>query len=48
MVKLAAALHDGAEHLIVRAAGEENFARVELEKGASYGPYIDSEVVWHS
>lgn len=42
------ALHDSAKHLIVVAASEENLACVQLEKGTTDGPYVDTKVVRHS
>ena len=48
VAELAAALHDRAEHLIVRATREEDLAGVELEEGAADRPGVDGEIVRHA
>ncbi len=48
VAKFPAAFHDGAEHLIVAAAGEKNLASIKFEKSAAYGPNVDGKVVWHT
>ena len=48
MAEFTATLHDGAEHLVVGAAGEENLASIELEQSTTNRPSIDGEVVGHA
>ena len=45
MAEFPSAFHDSAEHLVVAPPSEKDFPSIELEKGASYGPDVDSEVV---
>ena len=42
------ALHDGAEHLVVGPACEEDLAGVELEQGATNRPYVNAEIIGHA
>ena len=43
--ELPTTLHDAAQHLVVRAASEQDFAGVELVEGAAGRPHVDGEVV---
>ena len=42
------AFHDGAEHLVVVAAREQDFAGVEFEECAADRPDVYAEVVRHA
>ncbi len=48
MAEFPSTFHDGAEHLVVAPPCEKDFPGIQLEKGASYGPDVDSEVVGHA
>ncbi len=45
VAKLSPAFHDRPEHLVVRAASEENLACIELIQRTANRPYIDREIV---
>ena len=45
MPEFASTLHDGAQHLVVAAAREQDLARVQLVQRAGDGPHVDGEVV---
>ena len=48
MAKLSPAFHDGAKHLVITAASEQNLASVKLKESAPNRPDIDAEVIRHA
>lgn len=48
VAELASAFHDGAEHLIVASACEQNLSGIELEQSTTDRPDVDAKVVRHT